>query len=115
MGRRIPEQDLTQRYIADSMGVSTPRISEIEHGEIDRTEVATLRAYVRALGGELRVVADFGSSAYTAVREPGGVTQRTDGAALSEYRSVRGTLTLTSTVRIWKAGGHRYGPESRRA
>jgi|SwirhisoilCB1_FD_contig_31_11289789_length_748_multi_3_in_0_out_0_1 predicted transcriptional regulator len=59
------EQDLTQREIADSMGVSTPRISAIEHGEIDRTEVATLRAYVRALGGELRVVADFGGAAYT--------------------------------------------------
>ncbi|WP_344394324.1 XRE family transcriptional regulator [Streptomyces vastus] len=59
------EQDLTQRDIADSMGVSTPRIPAIEHGEIDRTEVATLRAYVRALGGELRVVADFGGAAYT--------------------------------------------------
>lgn len=59
------EQDLTQRDIADSMGGSTPRISAIENGEIDRTEVATLRAYVRALGGELRVVADFGDAAYT--------------------------------------------------
>ncbi|WP_327315892.1 XRE family transcriptional regulator [Streptomyces sp. NBC_01235] len=59
------EQDLTQRDIADSMGVSTPRISAIEHGEIDRTEVATLRSYVRALGGELRVVADFGDTQYT--------------------------------------------------
>lgn len=59
------EQELTQRDIADSMGVSAPRISAIEHGEIDRTEVATLRSYVRALGGELRVIADFGDSAYT--------------------------------------------------
>ena len=58
------EQDLTQRDIADSMGVSAPRISAIEHGEIDRTEVATLRAYIRALGGELRVVADFGDTAF---------------------------------------------------
>ena len=47
------------------MGVSTPRVSAIEHGEIDRTEVATLRSYVRALGGELRVVADFGGTQYT--------------------------------------------------
>lgn len=59
------EQELTQRDIADSMGVSTPRVSAIEHGEIDRTEVATLRSYVRALGGELRVVADFGGTQYT--------------------------------------------------
>ena len=59
------EQELTQRDIGESMGVSTPRVSAIEHGEIDRTEVATLRAYVRALGGELRVVADFGDTHYT--------------------------------------------------
>ncbi|MEU3030039.1 XRE family transcriptional regulator [Streptomyces incarnatus] len=59
------EQELTQRKIADSMGVSTPRISAIEHGDIDRTEVATLRSYVRALGGQLRVVADFGDTQYT--------------------------------------------------
>ncbi|MEU3421949.1 XRE family transcriptional regulator [Streptomyces murinus] len=59
------EQELTQREIADSMGVSTPRISAIEHGDIDRTEVATLRSYVRALGGQLRVVADFGDTQYT--------------------------------------------------
>jgi len=59
------EQDLTQRDIADSMGVSTPRISAIEHGEIDRTEVSTLRSYVEALGGRLRVVADFGDTQYT--------------------------------------------------
>ncbi|GAA1428533.1 hypothetical protein GCM10009601_41990 [Streptomyces thermospinosisporus] len=59
------EQDLTQRDIADEMGVSTPRISAIEHGEIDRTEVATLRSYIRALGGELRVIADFGDTQYT--------------------------------------------------
>ncbi|WP_105973349.1 XRE family transcriptional regulator [Streptomyces geranii] len=59
------EQALTQRQVADSMGVSAPRVSAIEHGELDRTEVATLRAYVEALGGRLRVVADFGDSEYT--------------------------------------------------
>ncbi|MEV6481310.1 hypothetical protein [Streptomyces sp. NPDC051576] len=37
------DQHLTQCDIADSIGVSTARISAIEHGEIDRTEVATLR------------------------------------------------------------------------
>ncbi|CAM5475726.1 helix-turn-helix domain-containing protein [Streptomyces aurantiogriseus] len=59
------EQGFTQRDIADSMGVSTPRISALEHGEIDRTDLATLRSYVRALGGELRLVADFGGTQYT--------------------------------------------------
>ncbi|MFJ6723970.1 XRE family transcriptional regulator [Streptomyces sp. NPDC091281] len=59
------EQALTQRQVASSMGVSAPRVSAIEHGELDRTEVATLRAYVEALGGRLRVVADFGDAEYT--------------------------------------------------
>ncbi|MEU8276903.1 XRE family transcriptional regulator [Microbispora bryophytorum] len=59
------EQDLTQRDIAALMGVSAPRVSAIEHGEIDRAEVSTLRSYVEALGGRLRVVADFGDTEYT--------------------------------------------------
>ncbi|WP_320773145.1 XRE family transcriptional regulator [Streptomyces sp. CRN 30] len=58
------EQELTQRQVAASMGVSAPRVSAIEHGELDRAEVATLRAYVEALGGRLRVVADFGDAEY---------------------------------------------------
>ena len=59
------EQSLTQRDVATVMGVSAPRVSAIEHGEIDSTEVATLRSYVQALGGRLRVVADFGDAEYT--------------------------------------------------
>jgi DNA-binding XRE family transcriptional regulator len=58
------EQALTQRDVAASMGVSTPRVSAIEHGETDRTEIATLRSYVEALGGKLRVLADFGDTEY---------------------------------------------------
>lgn len=59
------EQALTQRAVASSMGVSAPRVSAIEHGELDHAEVATLRSYVEALGGRLRVVADFGDTEYT--------------------------------------------------
>ncbi|MFI0775877.1 XRE family transcriptional regulator [Streptomyces sp. NPDC021212] len=59
------EQALTQRQVAASMGVSTPRVSAIEHGELDRAELATIRSYVEALGGRLRVVADFGDAEYT--------------------------------------------------
>lgn len=59
------EQALTQRDVAASMGVSAPRVSAIEHGEVDRAEVSTLRSYVEALGGRLRVVADFGDTEYT--------------------------------------------------
>ncbi len=52
---------LTQREVAQAMGVSQARVSHIERGELPRTEVETLRAYVSALGGSLELVADFGS------------------------------------------------------
>jgi predicted transcriptional regulator len=39
---------------------SQSRISRIESGDIEHAELATLRAYVQALGGLIRVTADFG-------------------------------------------------------
>jgi predicted XRE-type DNA-binding protein len=50
----------TQREVAAAMGVSAPRVSAIEHGDMTKVEVATLRSYVEALGGKLRIIADFG-------------------------------------------------------
>lgn len=46
---------LTQVELADRLNVSQNRVSRIEHGDIDRTQVDTLRRYVEALGGTLRV------------------------------------------------------------
>jgi DNA-binding XRE family transcriptional regulator len=51
---------LTQAEVAEAMGVSQQRVSAIESGAI--AELATLGDYVRALGGELKVIADFGDS-----------------------------------------------------
>ena len=51
---------LTQAEVADAMGVSQQRVSAIESGSV--AELATLADYVRALGGELKVIADFGDS-----------------------------------------------------
>jgi DNA-binding XRE family transcriptional regulator len=58
------EQDRTQGDLARVMGVSQPRVSALERGELDTVTLATLRAYVHALGGRLRVVADFGDREY---------------------------------------------------
>ncbi|MEU8079018.1 XRE family transcriptional regulator [Catellatospora citrea] len=58
------EQDRTQEEIAQAMGVKQPRVSAIERGDLDAVTLATLRAYVNALGGRLRVVADFGDREY---------------------------------------------------
>ncbi len=49
---------LTQAEVAQAMGVSQQRVSAIENGAV--AELATLADYIRALGGELKIIADFG-------------------------------------------------------
>jgi len=51
-------QHLTQREVAQTMGVSVGRISQIEHGDLSGLDV--LDRYVTALGGQLGLVATFG-------------------------------------------------------
>jgi hypothetical protein len=46
------------------MGVSQARVSRIEKGQLERSEVETLAAYVKALGGKLKIIADFGDETY---------------------------------------------------
>ena len=46
---------LTQVELASRLHVSQNRVSRIEHGDIERAQVVTLRRYVEALGGALRV------------------------------------------------------------
>jgi predicted XRE-type DNA-binding protein len=57
-------QHATQTEIAKVMGVTQARVSRIEKGELARSEVDTLAAYVQALGGRLRIIADFGDESY---------------------------------------------------
>jgi ribosome-binding protein aMBF1 (putative translation factor) len=52
-------QALNEQTLAKRMKVSQARISKIEHGPLTHTEVGTLESYVEALGGRLRVVAEF--------------------------------------------------------
>lgn len=54
------EHDLTQSEPADIIGVTQPNVSRLESGALDTAALATIRAYVEALGGRLRMVADFG-------------------------------------------------------
>jgi predicted XRE-type DNA-binding protein len=49
-----------QADVAALMGVSQARVSKLENGDLSHTELGTLQSYVSALGGSLRVVADFG-------------------------------------------------------
>ena len=51
-----------QADVAALMGVSQARVSKLEGGDLSHVELGTLQSYVAALGGNLRVVADFGDS-----------------------------------------------------
>jgi hypothetical protein len=51
---------LTQAQVARRMDVRQERVSAIERAEPGATEVRTLAAYVRALGGRLEIVAHIG-------------------------------------------------------
>jgi len=55
---------ITQETLARQLHVSQNRVSRIERGDIDRTQVETLRRYIEALGGELTIEATFGSERY---------------------------------------------------
>jgi len=59
------QQSMTQNDLAVVMKVSQARVSKIERGNLSRTEIGTLQSYVEALGGKLRVVADFGDQTLT--------------------------------------------------
>ena len=50
---------LTQRQVAEGMGVSTSRVSQIEHGDLSGLDV--LDRYIQALGGQLDLVATYES------------------------------------------------------
>jgi ribosome-binding protein aMBF1 (putative translation factor) len=51
---------LKQEEVAERIGVSQSRISRMEHGDIDRAGLSTIRDYIEALGGEMEVLAKFG-------------------------------------------------------
>jgi predicted transcriptional regulator len=52
--------DLTQVELAGRLHVSQNRVSRIEHGDLDRAQVDTLRKYVEAVGGRLRIEVELG-------------------------------------------------------
>jgi DNA-binding transcriptional regulator YiaG len=52
--------ELTQVELAALLQVSQNRVSRLEHGDIERVQVDTLRKYVEAVGGHLRVEVELG-------------------------------------------------------
>lgn len=63
--RELREQfDMTQVELAKELSVTQNRVSTIERGDIDHTQVDTLRRYVQALGGKLEVAVSFGDESF---------------------------------------------------
>jgi ribosome-binding protein aMBF1 (putative translation factor) len=63
--RELREQlDLTQVELAKRLKVSQNRVSKIEHGDIERSQLDTLRKYVEAVGGELSVEVSIGDERF---------------------------------------------------
>jgi DNA-directed RNA polymerase specialized sigma subunit len=52
--------EMTQKQLAAILEISQERVSQIERAGLASAQLATIAAYVEALGGHLRVVADFG-------------------------------------------------------
>jgi transcriptional regulator with XRE-family HTH domain len=50
---------MTQTQVAEVMGVSQARVSAMERGDVDSLTVASVRAYITALGGTVRIVASL--------------------------------------------------------
>jgi len=51
-------RSMTQEQVASRMGVSISRVSQIEGGGVSTQDV--LSRYITALGGTLKLIADFG-------------------------------------------------------
>ncbi|WP_236796360.1 helix-turn-helix domain-containing protein [Amycolatopsis sp. GM8] len=53
------EVGISQTELAKRMGVSQPRISQLEQGDPGQMELDTIHRYITALGGRMKVIADF--------------------------------------------------------
>ncbi|WP_433372873.1 helix-turn-helix domain-containing protein [Streptosporangium sp. CA-115845] len=65
-GYRLAERrktlGLSQTDVADRMGVTKSRVSQIERGEVSTVEA--IARYVQALGGQIQISAVFGDDLY---------------------------------------------------
>jgi DNA-binding XRE family transcriptional regulator len=61
---------MTQTQLAEAMGVSQARVSAMERGELDSLTVASVRAYITAMGGTVRIVVSLDDTDVT-LRLPG--------------------------------------------
>lgn len=63
-------QNRTQSDVAGLMAVGQRRISTIESADLARLEMGTIGSYIQALGGQLKLVADFGDQTVLIQNDP---------------------------------------------
>jgi DNA-binding XRE family transcriptional regulator len=73
---------VTQQGLAETLGVSQSRVSQIERQSVDDTVVSTLAAYVEALGASILILADFGGEQFV-------LRRRTDSAIRTSTDVIR--------------------------
>lgn len=59
---RKQHSHLRQVDVAALMGVSRALVRRIENGDLSRVKLGTLQAYAAAMGGTLKVMAEFGET-----------------------------------------------------
>jgi transcriptional regulator with XRE-family HTH domain len=72
---------VTQQDLAETLGVSQSRVSQIERQSIDDTVVSTLAAYVEALGASIVIRVDFGEERFVLRRGTGSSILNETGTA----------------------------------
>jgi DNA-binding XRE family transcriptional regulator len=70
---------VTQQDLAETLGVSQSRVSQIERQSVDDTVLSTLAAYVEALGASILILADFGEEQFVLRRTTGPSTSNETG------------------------------------
>jgi DNA-binding XRE family transcriptional regulator len=63
---------VTQQDLAETLGMSQSRVSQIERQSVDDTVVSTLAAYIEALGASILILADFGEEQFVLRRTTAG-------------------------------------------
>lgn len=61
------EANLTQKELADRLGVDQSRVSRIESGDLTRAEVGSLAAYAAAMGGSIEITFHLGNHSISMV------------------------------------------------
>jgi transcriptional regulator with XRE-family HTH domain len=76
-------QGFTQNDLAAAIGVSQRRVSAVERGVLEKTEIGTVFAYITALGGKVEIVARFENEQVTIADQMGSQGAESTGSRIA--------------------------------